>query len=406
MLITNARTLVFETALTDAFERVLKQIDEKTVVQIASKLVSYPSVNPPGDYAAVTAYVKEEMKSYGLDVATPTSKNVINVLGKTKSKGGGRSLCLSSHTDVVSPGDEKEWKYPPFEGKVKDGILWGRGSADSKGQLASMMTAVKAIMDANVRLKGDLCLVAPGDDETGGPNGLFYLFSKDMIKCDTLVLGEASRLEIAYTFKGTVWFEIEVIGKMAHGAFPERGINAITRACNIIRQVCELDLGSHPVLGKSTVNIGMINGGIAVNQVAPSCKVHFDFRFAPPLTKERILQLFRGIIDEEKGKDKDLNVTEPRVYFDFLAKEFPKDSYLYEAIKKAGKTVGKELNLTGWYVNDVWNRSMGKIDHGTTFGPGDPDQAHSANEHITVEDLVLGTKIYALTALNICGVET
>lgn len=392
--------------MTDAFERVLKQIDEKTVVQIASKLVTYPSINPPGDYAGVAGYVEGEMKSYGLDVSTLASKNVINVLGKVKGKRGGRSLCLSSHTDVVSPGDEKEWKYPPFEGKVKDGILWGRGSADSKGQLACMMAAVKAVMDADVRLKGDLYLVAPGDDESGGPNGLLYLFSKDLIKCDTLVLGEASRLEIAYTFKGTIWFEIEVIGKMAHGAFPERGVNAIDKACNIIRRVCELDLGSHPVLGKNTVNIGVINGGIAVNQVAPSCKVHFDFRFAPPLTKERILELFKGVIDEQKAKDKDLKVTEPRVYFDFLAKEFPKDSYLFESIKKAGKMVGKELELTGWYVDDVWNRSIGKIDHGTTFGPGDPDQAHSVDEHISVEDLLLGTKIYALTILNVCGVES
>lgn len=388
-------------------KRILACVEERSVLETTQDLIRRPSVNPPGDYAAVGDYVETVMKQMKLDVersvGTPGRPNIIGLL---RGAGKGPAFCLSSHMDVVDPGDASAWRFPPFEARVEEGTLWGRGSADSKGMLAGMLEAIRAIQRAGVRLKGDLYFVAAVDDETAGRYGLRYPFEQGLVPARAAVLGEATDFDIPHVFKGRIWFELDVFGKSCHGAFPQDGVNAIRKACKVIDAIYGIELGGHPLLGKDTISVGTIRGGKVVNVGPELCTPSFDIRWAPPLTsrdiRAKVMEAANRIVREEG----DFRVGEIRPSEERDGLEFPAATPLIQALNSsAAKVRGRESKLFGWYSSgEIYHMyKAGKIDTGTLFGPGLPPQAHAINEHIAVKDLVDGAKVYALTALTMCG---
>ncbi len=390
-------------------ERLLSQITEPVVLEYARELVRRPSVNPPGDYAVVTEYVLGEMRRLGLEIqTTECHPGRPNVVGRLPGSGGGTPLCLASHTDVVNVGEAARWQHDPFAADVVDGVLWGRGSADSKGMLAGMLAAVRAFREANLRPRGELYLVAYADDESAGPCGLRDAYRLGLVRADHLVLGEATNFEIQHTFKARLWFSVDAIGRSSHGAFPERGINGIDKAYAVIQTLRGIPLNQHPKLGKDTVSIGMIRGGEQVNVVGGRCRVWFDIRWGPPRTSREIRAEVGQALERLKTSDPELELSELEVTEERDPLEFSEESPLNEAIKAAGRQVlGREIGLGGWYSSGelwpVW--SQGKLQSGAVIGPGEPWQAHAYNERISVRELVDSARLYALTALNVCGAD-
>ena len=393
----------------DAQERILARVSRDSVVGMTRELVRRPSVNPPGDYAAVADEAERLMREVGLvdirrSIGEPGRPNIV---GRLPGAGGGPAFCLSSHMDVVDPGDLSAWKYPPFEARVEEGILWGRGTADSKGMLAGMLEAVRAIRESGVRLRGDLWFVAAVDDETAGRYGLRYPFEKGLVPARAAILGEATNFDVPHVFKGRIWFELDVLGKASHGAFPDDGVNAIEKAGDVIRAVKGIPLPGHPRLGKDTVSVGTIRGGKVVNVGAELCTPAFDIRWWPPLASRDIREKVREAAENaaQKGgfRVSDLRASEER---DPL--EFSEGSGLVRAVRAACKAVrGKEAGLIGWYSSgEIFHmHKNGNIAEGALFGPGEPWQAHAIDEHITLKDLEDGAKVYALIALQMCGGE-
>jgi acetylornithine deacetylase/succinyl-diaminopimelate desuccinylase family protein len=387
---------------------VLSSVRDEVVIRYAEELVRRPSENPPGSYEEVAAWTEGEFRSIGLDHVTTVEgeQGRINVVGRIPGTNpDAPGLCLASHTDVVSAGDHSKWKYDPFKPTIVDGVMWGRGTADSKGMLASMMAAVGALREFGLELEGDLYLCAYVDDETAGPMGLRYVFDQGQIKADNLVLGEATAFEIQYVFKSRIWFELDVIGRSAHGAFPERGINAIDKAMAVIGAIRGIDMGSHPVLGAGTVNVGTMRAGDQVNVVAGEATVAFDLRWGPPTSSTEVRKWVDEALEAAKHEDPELELGEVRVTEIREPLEFPAESPLISALRRAGKEAGgREIGLGGWYSSGelwpVWNG--GHIRNGAVIGPGEPWQAHAYNEQIPVAELVEAARLYALTALHIC----
>ncbi len=385
----------------------LERISEEVVLRYARELVRRPSVNPPGEYAEVSRWAADEMRRIGLEVTTLEGEpGRTNVVGRLAGTGGGDSLCLAAHTDVVSVGDLAGWTYDPFAAEVVDGVLWGRGPADSKGMLAGMMAAVSAFTESGVRPRGDLYVVAYVDDEIAGPFGLRHVFDRGLVTASNLVLGEATSLEIQHLFKGRIWFGIDAIGRSSHGAFPERGVNAIDRACALMTGIRGIPLRRHPLLGGDTVSVGMISGGEQVNVACGRCRVWFDIRWGPPRTTADIRREVGAAIERVRAEHGDFSVSELEVTEERDPLEFTADSPLVRALQgAAGSVLGREVGLGGWYSSGelwpVWR--AGHIAHGAVIGPGEPWQAHAVDEHVPVSELVAGARIYALTALEVCG---
>lgn len=391
-----------------AEESILASVNADSVVGMTRELVRRPSVNPPGDYAAVADYAEAVMREAGLvDITRCIGEpDRPNIIGRLPGAGGGPSFCLSSHMDVVDPGDPSAWRFPPFEARVEDGVLWGRGSADSKGMLAGMLEAVRAIRASGIRLKGDLYLVAAVDDETAGRYGLRYPFEKGLVPARSAILGEATNFDVPHVFKGRIWFELDVMGKASHGAFPEDGVNAIEKACKVVQAVKGIPLPGHPRLGKDTISVGTIRGGKTVNVGAELCTPAFDIRWWPPLTSRDIRAKVREAAERVALKDGDFRVGEVRASEERDPLEFPESSGLIQAVRAACRAVrGKESGLIGWYSSgEIFHMFRnGNIGSGALFGPGEPWQAHAIDEHIPLKDLEDGAKVYALIALAMCG---
>jgi acetylornithine deacetylase/succinyl-diaminopimelate desuccinylase-like protein len=397
--------------MTRTADRVLAQVRDEVVVEYTQELVRRPSENPPGTYEEVAGWTEREFRSMGLDdVKTVEGEpGRINVVGRIRGANpDAPKLCLASHTDVVSAGDHSKWRYDPFDPVIVDGVMWGRGVADSKGMLAGMMAATRAIRELDLALEGDLYLCAYVDDETAGPMGLRHVFDAGHIKADSLVLGEATAFEIQYVFKSRIWFELDVIGRSAHGAFPERGINAIDKATDVMRAIRAIDMGSHPVLGAGTVNVGTLRAGDQVNVVAGEATVAFDLRWGPPMTSADVRERVEEALRAAQEADPELELGEMRITEIREPLEFPMDSPLIAALQRAGAEAGgREIGLGGWYSSGelwpVWNG--GHIRHGAVIGPGEPWQAHAYDEHIPVAELVEAAKLYALTAVHACAPE-
>jgi succinyl-diaminopimelate desuccinylase len=395
--------------LADLASKIFRFLDSDSdyVVKLTSKFVKCRSINPPGDYSEISSIVRDEMNAIGLETRTLEGElGRTNVVGKLRGVAdGGRDLCLSSHTDVVPPGDLQNWEHDPFLGEVIGHVIWGRGTADSKGQLAAMIAGVKAIINSNLKLRGDIYVAAPVDDETAGKFGLRYLFNQKAIVADGIIFGEATGFGVAHTFKARMWFKVKVSGSAAHGAFPERGINSIDNAYKVVKRIRRLNLSTSKALGRPTINLGMITAGSQPNMVPESCICTFDIRWGPPLTADQVKSRISKELNSFQKTDKNvraeiIEVSEIRDPF-----TLPKDMHLVKCINKAENIVlGKEAPLIGWYSSgDVYHViKNGNAEEGVIFGPGIPWMAHHPNEYIDIGDLQRGAKLYGLGALLYC----
>jgi acetylornithine deacetylase/succinyl-diaminopimelate desuccinylase-like protein len=290
-------SLSAETTKISELEReILHKIDDGYVVDLLQRLVRIPSIAPPCHLEEIATFVAEEMKSYGLEVVTAGDHgqewerpNVLATLDGAEEEWG---LTLNAHMDVVPPYDLSQWKLDPFAGEIIDGTIYGRGTADTKGSLAAMMGAARAIALSGAKLRKGLSMLAWAGDEWSPPdaqwfNGESYMAAHGFLKPAPYVCGEPYDLKICYISRGRIWFEFKVGGEATHSA-TGKGVNAILEAIKLIQGVYQIGVGHHPVLGADTINVGTIKGGSQPNMVPDECTMTFDIRFAPPLTTAKV----------------------------------------------------------------------------------------------------------------------
>jgi acetylornithine deacetylase/succinyl-diaminopimelate desuccinylase family protein len=397
----------------DLAQEILKKVDSKYVIDLLRKLIRIPSVCQEKQTKEISAFVEDEMRNYGLRVSVLGDKGEDwdrpNIIGSSKGVFGEPKLMLAAHMDVV-PSYDGRWIVDPFSATIIDEKVYGRGAADTKGSLAAMMAACKAVVESGVNLLGDFYLVAWYGDEWEFPgakwyNGLSYLAHNKLIAADMAIFGEPYDLHICPSARGRTWFDFEVVGKSMHSAVGT-GVNAILKAMKLTQQIyADLKLGTHHLLGRDTINIGTIEGGTQPNIVPDKCIIKFDVRFGPHLTPDEVVRRVETIVERLRTEDKDFKLNSMNAYEKQQALEFSSDSNLVKAMKKAGETFGRPLNLGGAVsFGDVWQwKDKIGLKEACLFGPGRTDQAHAINEHIEIKDLLDATKAYALSLLYACG---
>lgn len=396
--------------------QLLDAVDGAYTVDLLQRLVRIPSVFPPKDPGPIRAaadLVREELEAVDVPVQVVGDEGEgwarPNVVGRLKGDGSAPALILAAHTDVVPEYDVSAWQYPPFEGRVVDGVIHGRGTADTKGSVAAMVSAVRAVVRAGLKLRGDVVLAAWAGDEwpwlPGAQyfNGLSYLALTGVIKGERAILGEPYDLRVTYCSRGRIWFRFEVGGESTHSA-TGHGINAIRKAIRLMDAVYSIPVGTHPVLGRDTINIGVIEGGDQPNMVPDWCRMAFDIRFGPPLTVDSVREMVEEKIGELRASDPEFILKSMEIPETKEPIEFPPDSLLNRALQQAGRVLGRDFPLGGALsFGDIalWKDQVG-IKEACLFGPGETKQAHAVNEHIRVEDLITAARAYALAIYYLC----
>lgn len=276
-------------------------IDRDYILTVLQKMVQIDSVNPSlvsggtGE-ADVAQYLADEMRSLGLEVdiqeVLPNRPNVVGVL---KGKGNGRSLMLNGHTDIVGV----EGMADPFSGKIENGRMYGRGAYDMKAGLAASLAVAKALIDAKEELAGDLVLAMVIDEEFHNAGTQAVINSHPT---DGAILTEPTGLRVCVAHRGFWWFDVETIGRAAHGSRYQDGIDANRLMGYFLVELDKLaqellQRPPHELLGTASIHAPLIKGGSSQSVYAARCLTELERRLLPDETPEQALAEIQSIID-------------------------------------------------------------------------------------------------------------
>ena len=390
--------------------RVLDQIDGDEVASFLQGLVRIRSTYPPGDCVEAAQYCAEKFASVGIEYKLvgnlPERPSVLAVLPGRNER---PQLAFNAHIDTVPIEDESTWDYPPFGAEIHDGYIYGRGSGDDKGSVAAQVMAAVAIKRAGVLLDGTLVINPVADEESMSAYGTQWLHDSGQLRPDMVIVGEQTNNEVAVAERSIHWLELIIHGEAAHGAMPWNGVNAIRQMANVIaflerEYLPVLATRTHPYLPPSTMNMGTIQGGIKTNMVPELCRLTIDRRVPPGETSESIVSELRGMLDRFGRVVQpivyDLNI----LYSTGLAVDTAVDELLVQTMQAALADIcGEARTITGYSQGSDGRFFAGDGIPVLIFGPSHPDVGHSANENVSIAQLVEATQVYALTAVRALG---
>ena len=218
------------------------------VVELLGRLIRADTSNPPGDVRPALAVLEDYFAGNGLPVTlVGESPEFGNLVARLPGSGGGRSLLLLGHADVV-PADEDDWSEPAFSGAVRDGYVWGRGALDMKNQVAAQAVAIVRLARAaaaGTRLRGDVVFAATADEETGVRCGARWLFAHhpELARADFVINeggcvlrrpGAAPLFLVHCGEKGYANTVVRVSGRGGHGSMPRHDDNAVTGLAEVL----------------------------------------------------------------------------------------------------------------------------------------------------------------------------
>ena len=386
---------------------------EEEVVKLAQNLVRIPShKDVPGREKEIGKYIYNYCRDNGLEVAMQDVEGERkNVLIYLRGEGNGKTLLLNGHTDTIPP---YSMSIDPFKGEVKDGYLWGRGSVEMKGALASMITALLALKRKGEKLPGDIIVSAVvGEEEKS--DGTETLVQSG-IKADGAIVGKASDYNYAVGHRGLEWLKITFYGKAVHGGVTDEGRNAILMAADFITEVekklyPKLRKRFNKYMGESDINIGRIEGGHRPSTVADRCTLMIDRRYIKGESISTIVSEIREIIDNLKKKKPGFDAKVERMQENIMNKYYHFYHYTSleaDIVEKTIKTLKKNLEnepqmtIKGGWTDAATLSYYGRIPTVIT-GPGNFSFAHTEDERIPIKDLYNYVKIYADIAEEFCG---
>lgn len=400
--------------MSEAFINTIKQyFSEKETVDLIKKLVSSPSHEGiENQETEVARYIYEFFEKEGIEAELiPVVEGRCNVTARLKGKGSGKSLLLTGHTDTVPPYD---MQGDPYKIRVIDGKMYGRGVVDMKAGLACMMMAMAAIKRAGINLSGDLIFAGVIDEEAKSEGTRALL--KSGLFVDAAIVSEPSNMEVCIAHRGLEWFEFAFHGKTVHGGKQKEGINAIQKAMKFINKlecelIPELEKRTHPLLGNSTMNYGLIKGGTQPSTVAGECILQIDRRWIPGENYADILGEYQKVLDELHNEDPQFKADFKVMAVSDMDEEFVHESMNTDAEDLIVKVAQKALvevtgaksdlqSFTAWTDGGLIN-GYGKIPT-IILGPGYLESAHSACEHLKIDSVAPAVTIYALIASDYC----
>jgi acetylornithine deacetylase len=258
---------------------VTMRLPDRQIVELASRLVALDSVNPAlvrggAGEGAAAAFVADWCADRGLEVDVVGGERP-SVIARRRGSGGGRSLLLNGHLDTVGVAG----MTAPFEPRVEDGRLYGRGSYDMKGALAAVLVAA-AEADG---LRGDVIVTAVADEELASVGTEAVL---ERVRADAAIVAEPTELQVAVAHRGFVGFEIETAGVAAHGSRPDLGEDAIVKMGPVLVALEQLDARlqagrRHPLAGTGAIHASVIGGGQEMSSFPARCVLLGERRTIP-----------------------------------------------------------------------------------------------------------------------------
>jgi acetylornithine deacetylase len=343
-----------------------------------------------------------------------------NVIGKLRGVGGGRSLFLCGHIDVVSPEPVGAWSYPPWGGVVVDGKMYGRGAADQKGGIAAMTYALKSIMDLGIKLKGDVLIGTTIEEEDGGVGGALATVLKGY-RADAAILTEPGGNRIGVASAGVLYFRVKVMGRTAHASRAHLGVNAIEKAFLIYRALMELNVerqrrvryvyaeneAPHMRGRATTINVGVVRGGDWPSTVAGWAELECRVGWPPGESVGDVRREIEAKVMEVAMGDSWLRDHPPIIeWFGWCAEPSEQDvnNPIVKLVKSTAEEVlGEKVVFAGGSAGlDTRHFILYGGMPAITFGP-EGENTHGVDECVNLDSVIKTSKVLALVLLRWCG---
>jgi len=388
---------------------------ESTTASFLMDMVRIPSFSC--QEREVVQRIRQEMEKVGFDeVRIDGLGSVIGRIGSGK-----RVIAFDAHIDTVGTGNMSAWKGGgPFEPRVEDGKVFGRGTVDQEGGMAAMVYAGKILKD--LKLYDQFTLLFTGTVMEEDCDGLCwqYLINEEKIKPELVVITEPTNMNIYRGHRGRMEIRVSFSGRSCHGSAPERGDNAIYKASRTALEIEKLNqrLKADPFLGKGTVTVTQATSSSpSLCAVADGATLHLDRRLTSGETKESAMAEVadaarRAGLKEEDFKAEVLQYSEKAYtglvyptekYYPTWA--MPEDSsFLKQAVEAYQGVFEKEPLVDKWTFSTNGIATAGM--HGIPtlgLGPGNEVHAHASNEHCPVEHLSGAAAFYAALVAHMNG---
>ena len=353
-------------------------------IELLQRLIRIPSVNPAyravgeaAGEAELAHFVAPLLGDMGFEVELPdVFPGRPNLVALRRARGE-QMIGLCAHLDTMSSAG---MTVPAFEAEIRDGFVWGRGSADTKASIAAIMAAVSAEIEAGAELPSLLILLTC--NEEAGFDGARHFARSSHPPIAGMMIGEPTGLKLVGAHKGVLRTTIRAAGVAAHASVPEQGVNAIYRMADAVKRLERLagELAKrpgHPLLGHPTLSVGTIAGGTAVNTVPDSCVIQVDRRVLPGEDAERVVRELSAALAGVDGVTIGAAfVNVPGVAID--------SSHPWAAA--AAQALGQPSTNIAPYATDASILAPAGIAC-LVYGPGELDAAHSADEHVAVGEV-------------------
>ena len=421
------------------------------LVQIVSSLVRFDTTSvdlSPGsthrtnDEAALQRFVARELDSIRaeLDQWEPDPAQFADhpmmppwhhwedrplTVGTIRGTGGGRSLVINGHIDVVSAGEHSRWSSPPFAADIRDGRIYGRGACDMKGGVGAALFALKALHATGVRLAGDVFFEAVPDEETCAM-GTVAAIARGY-RADAGLVPEPTRLNLWIATRGLLHGTLTVEGRSAHAEMNQPpweeggGVNAIQKAAYLLGaldRLSELWAGredkQHPLLGTPSVNPTQIKGGSFISNIPERCDVGINTTYLPGNADENGYgSIPRGEVESAvaaaAAADGWLAAHRPTWswYTDYPPSEIPSESEIIASVQAVARELGVAARAEG--IDTTYDGALLTLFADTpspAFGPGDLARAHAPDEWIGIDELALAARLYGRAIVAWCGLGT
>lgn len=359
--------------------------------RLLRKLIQTQTTIEKGELAAAKI-ISDELARAGIDSTIDIwGRNRANINAVVNSAGHKAGLLFACHLDVVGPGQE-QWKYPPFKAVQSEGKIHGRGSADMKGGITAIVTAIKQLADSDGGLNGDIIFFAAAGEETDSCGAKRFVRNYDgLANLAGVIIPEPTDFEIVTAHRGMLWLKITTRGKTAHGSTPELGVNAIASMRAVLDELedYKIRFEPHKLLGKCSMSINTIAGGQAINVVPDDCSIGIDIRTLPGQNHREIIADFEKMFAKLRGKNPKF-AAEISVIRQVQALETDRNC---DFVKDFCSAVGtNKTKAVGFTTDGSYFASLGAPV--VIFGPGKPEVCHKANEYIYIADVEKAVKYY------------
>jgi acetylornithine deacetylase len=363
------------------------------VLAMIERLIAFPTVSRDSNLGLIE-WIRDYLAGLGVSSrltydATGKKANLFATLGEGSKPG----LILSGHTDVV-PVDGQAWDTDPFKATIKDGLLYGRGSCDMKSYIATALALAPKFLAA--KMDAPLHFAFSYDEEVGciGVQGLIADLQELNLKPAGCIVGEPTSMQPVIAHKGTHRFRCCIVGREAHSSYTTLGVNAVEYAARIIvyiRQMADRfaqletrDYGF--TVPYTTMQTGLIRGGLAANIVPKECNFEFEARTMPGVDANH---LYQEVQDYAAKLLPEMQRVEPnaKIAFEWLASAPGLSTKEHDAIAQLAAALSR-------------TKATGAVSYGTeaglfqragiptvVCGPGSIEQAHRPNEFVPLEQV-------------------